>query len=605
MKNMSVVIQNCILQQERELGSPPCDDQDEVQDSPYYLWPSSNGSTMKFHDLKNRLSTWSNNFLLASICTVVAIGFFVPVIIYIAEPAESRAAINFNFGNCTSLDDNSSALYLYSDNCSSYNGLCMEHLGRSNDNLSSTLALKEISENELANFIDILNQFSGTGFVSEQCAEVVLPFLCQYIHPPCDGNGSVNLISQEQCSNIRDVVCADEWRLAMGTSSSSLLPVCEHFSGVDNITGDNTTQTIPQPIQCNYQFKEYCGLCRPLCGEFSLHSVQSKFVERIAIITTAVLAFIGGILVFIAAIIRRKVMMNFPQILVVYWTLCIFIIACLVLITYLGGQERLYCTDEFLDVALENPSVFCQITGFCFHWLLVLIGIFWLQHLCHLFLKIMFPIWSKKHNDMEQSVVLHVMEVSGAVFISILAPVIYLAVSKYTVIRFPPVLCFPSRKVIFYTVCLPLCVILGSGSILFIIIFWTLVKRKQLIKKRSSNHFCSIKFGIPEVKILLLSTYFVIVGIVTLVTVSIIIRDSEVTADSLLNYILCQVQGYTSTNSCAAERHELESHLQPGLSSMTCLLLGLLPWSNLLFAVQFTDISQALKKIKSVYQSMK
>ena len=182
----------------------------------------------------------------------------------------------------------------------------MEHLGRSNDNLSSTLTLKEISENELANFIGILNQFSG--FVSEQCAEVVLPFLCQYIHPPCDGNGSVNLISQEQCSNIRDVVCADEWRLAMATSSSSLLPVCEHFSGVDSITGDNTTQTIPQPIQCNYQFKEYCGLCRPLCGEFSLHSVQSKFGERIALITAAVLAFIGGILVFIAAIIRRKVM---------------------------------------------------------------------------------------------------------------------------------------------------------------------------------------------------------------------------------------------------------------------------------------------------------
>ena len=90
MKNMSVVIS-------------PCDDQDEVQDSPYYLWPGSNGSTMKFHDLKNRLSAWSNNFLLASICTVVAIGFIVPVIIYITEPAESRAAINFNFGNCTSL----------------------------------------------------------------------------------------------------------------------------------------------------------------------------------------------------------------------------------------------------------------------------------------------------------------------------------------------------------------------------------------------------------------------------------------------------------------------------------------------------------------------
>ena len=132
-----------------------------------------------------------------------------------------------------------------------------------------------------------------------------------------------------------------------------------------------------------------------------------------------------------------------------------------------------YCIYSY---SFASYIVFISILGFCFHWLLVLIGIFWLQHLCHLFLKIMFPIWSKKHNDMEKSVVLHVMEVSGAVFISILAPVIYLAVSKYTVIRFPPVLCFPSRKVIFYTVCLPLCVILGSGSILFIIIFWTLVK---------------------------------------------------------------------------------------------------------------------------------
>ena len=33
------------------------------------------------------------------------------------------------------------------------------------------------------------------------------------------------------------------------------------------------------------------------------------------------------------------------------------------LISYLGGQERLYCTDERLDIAYDNPSVFCQISG--------------------------------------------------------------------------------------------------------------------------------------------------------------------------------------------------------------------------------------------------
>ena len=33
------------------------------------------------------------------------------------------------------------------------------------------------------------------------------------------------------------------------------------------------------------------------------------------------------------------------------------------LITYLGGQERLHCTDERLDIAYDNPSLFCQMLG--------------------------------------------------------------------------------------------------------------------------------------------------------------------------------------------------------------------------------------------------
>jgi len=197
---------------------------------------------------------------------------------------------------------------LYDDKCLSYNGQCLQYLGTLNDNFPSALALKETSENDIANFIGIIDQFSGTSIISEQCSKMVLPFLCQYIHPPCDGNGSVKLISQEQCSNIRDVVCADEWRLVMATSSSSLLPVCEHFSNVDNITDDNTTQVKSQPLQCHYQFKEYCGMCRPLCGEFSQFSTHQKFVERVAIISGAVVALIGGLLVFVTAIIKRKTM---------------------------------------------------------------------------------------------------------------------------------------------------------------------------------------------------------------------------------------------------------------------------------------------------------
>ena len=41
----------------------------------------------------------------------------------------------------------------------------------------------------------------------------------------------------------------------------------------------------------------------------------------------------------------------------------IFNVACFMLISYLGGQERLYCSDERLDIAYDNPSLFCQISG--------------------------------------------------------------------------------------------------------------------------------------------------------------------------------------------------------------------------------------------------
>ena len=41
----------------------------------------------------------------------------------------------------------------------------------------------------------------------------------------------------------------------------------------------------------------------------------------------------------------------------------IFCLACFVLITYIGGQERLYCTHEALNVAFDNPSAFCQVSG--------------------------------------------------------------------------------------------------------------------------------------------------------------------------------------------------------------------------------------------------
>ena len=97
--------------------------------------------------------------------------------------------------------------------------------------------------------------------------------------------------------------------------------------------------------------------------------------------------------------------------------------------------------------------------------------------------------------------------------------------------------------------------------------------------------------------ILILSCYFIIFGITSLINLSISIRDTDIFLDKLLEYFACQARGYSSSNTCDAEYEEFESYLKPELNSATYFLLGLIPWSNLLFAIQVSDIKKAVCKI--------
>ena len=150
-------------------------------------------------------------------------------------------------------------------------------------------------------------------FLTEKCdiTEDILPFLCQYVYPPCNGGNAsaAQLITRGKCENIRDVVCSSEWKLVqlLPTSLSTVLPVCKKFEENDSdVEYSNSSQDVTQPLQCHHQFKEFCGLCLPLCGEFSQYKAEAELEERYVLIFSGLSGFIGGILVFIAAITRRN-----------------------------------------------------------------------------------------------------------------------------------------------------------------------------------------------------------------------------------------------------------------------------------------------------------
>ena len=152
-----------------------------------------------------------------------------------------------------------------------------------------------------------LEEFSS--LISKECSMVIMPFLCQFIYPPCDGNGNAKLITQEQCINIRDKVCASEWRFAMATDLGSLLPVCKAINANHSISFTGKLINISAPLKkCHHQFKEFCGLCLPLCATFSQYTDEVRINEDIIIITSGIFAVIGGAIMLIVAAIRRKEM---------------------------------------------------------------------------------------------------------------------------------------------------------------------------------------------------------------------------------------------------------------------------------------------------------
>ena len=62
-------------------------------------------------------------------------------------------------------------------------------------------------------------------------------------------------------------------------------------------------------------------------------------------------------------------------------------------------------------------------------------------------------------------------------------------------------------------------------------------------------------------------------------------------------YFICQSNGYKGPDTCAKERDELEAYLHPELNAAVYILLALLPWTNLLFAVHIRDVKRAIHRL--------
>ena len=110
---------------------------------------------------------------------------------------------------------------------------------------------------------------------------------------------------------------------------------------------------------------------------------------------------------------------------------------------------------------------------------------------------------------------------------------------------------------------------------------------------------CLVFFSVPEVKILILLSYYILFGVVLLTYITVTINESVPLRDDLFKYFECQLTGYDPV--CEELRRQFEKHLNPGLNCLTYFLIAFITWVNLLFAIKGEDIKWLIQKLISCY----
>ena len=112
-----------------------------------------------------------------------------------------------------------------------------------------------------------------------------------------------------------------------------------------------------------------------------------------------------------------------------------------------------------------------------------------------------------------------------------------------------------------------------------------------------NEHGC-ISFSAPEVKMLLLLSYYVIAGVVSLISFTIGIETADIILEQLINYFNCHLGG--NDPMCEEFRQRFEDYSDSKLSIISNFLTALITWVNLLFAIHTQDVKWIIRRIKSL-----
>ena len=192
--------------------------------------------------------------------------------------------------------------------------------------------------------------------------------------------------------------------------------------------------------------------------------------------------------------------------------------------------------------------------------------------------------------------------------------------------QIPAVFCAPTnRNATFYSVIMLIDIILGCGCTMLIIIFWSVhnvyVKRKKVqvtkyiismkilritcfyfflqkkgnlnINEKAIPHFT---FGTAEKKLLFVLCYYTLAAALLFSHVTLQIRMSSGHLTNLLKFLFCELRSHNSSDQC--KYFDLDNLFTINIIGiLTFLMFSLIPFVNLVYAVNIQELKKLWKKL--------
>ena len=104
-----------------------------------------------------------------------------------------------------------------------------------------------------------------------------------------------------------------------------------------------------------------------------------------------------------------------------------------------------------------------------------------------------------------------------------------------------------------------------------------------------------LQIGTAERKVLIIFCYYVLLFVIALTAFTDFTRTFTGLAAEIEEHWRCELSGVDSENACGERKASFESPAYTALSSISYILMGLLPAVNLIFAVNISELRQKFR----------